>query len=437
MNQNSIKSKNLTFIYPVIVITLCAAFQFYKYVLQVYPSIITGQLMQEYQLTGAGLGNLAATFYYTFMIAQLFVGMLLDRFGARWVAATAILFCAVGVFIFSQTHSLPFAWLGRGLIGIGVAFSTVTYMKLAAVWFSPKRYAFVSGLLATATMAGAVFGEVPLSFFMNHLGWRHCLSLVSVPGFILAFLFVLLIRERSTNNEKTTPISFKDIVGVLKNKKNWLLTCYAGLAFSPISVFAGLWGNPFLQQAYHLDKAQGAYMLSFVFFGLGLGSPLLGVLSAYVKDRCNMMFYCTLIACAAISLVLYHCTMPNWMLASCLFTFGFALGAFMVSFTLGKELNSIMMTATVIAMINAGDAVLTAITEPVVGKLLDLGWAGAMVDGVRSFSTQDYRIALTILPVYLLAAAFVILKVKQALSPTVVQVAELQEKKSNLRLLLE
>ena len=61
-------------LYPAIVICLCAGFQFYKYVLQVYPSIITDQLMREFQLTGAGLGNLAAAFYYSFIVVQLFVG---------------------------------------------------------------------------------------------------------------------------------------------------------------------------------------------------------------------------------------------------------------------------------------------------------------------------------------------------------------------------
>ena len=42
--------------YPTIIISLCAIFLFYKYVLQVFSSIITNQLMHEFQLTGAGLG---------------------------------------------------------------------------------------------------------------------------------------------------------------------------------------------------------------------------------------------------------------------------------------------------------------------------------------------------------------------------------------------
>src|SRR5579883_1517412 len=87
--------------YPVLIITLCAGFLFYKYVLQVYPSIITDQLMREFHLTGAGLGNLAATFYYAYMATQLFVGIMLDKYSTRWLTTAAIFVCALGVFLFS------------------------------------------------------------------------------------------------------------------------------------------------------------------------------------------------------------------------------------------------------------------------------------------------------------------------------------------------
>ncbi|HVY52911.1 MAG TPA: MFS transporter, partial [Gammaproteobacteria bacterium] len=107
--------------YPILVISLCACFLFYKYVLQIYPSTTTEQLMTEFQLTGAGLGNLAATFYYSYMIAQLFVGVILDKYSTRWLTSIAILGCALSTLWFSQTDSLFAAQFSRSLMGIGVA----------------------------------------------------------------------------------------------------------------------------------------------------------------------------------------------------------------------------------------------------------------------------------------------------------------------------
>jgi len=408
--------------YPYFVISLCACFLFYKYILQIYPSIITEPLMKEFNLTGAGLGNLAATFYYAFMVTQLFVGVMLDKYSARWITSIAIFACALGAFLFAQAGTLWGAALSRSLMGMGVAFATVAYMKLAAIWFPPRQYAFIGGLLATAAMAGAVFGEAPLSWLMAHYGWRDCLFMIGVAGFVLTFLFAFIVRDVPADVEHATlssrsQVTFHDVMLVLKNKQNWLLTIYGGLAFSPLAVFGGLWGNPFLQQAYQIDKTQAATIVSLVFIGMGLGSPVLGWLSDRIGNRKQLMLYCTTISGIAISLVLYCHPMPIWLMASLLFIFGFGLGAFVLVFTIGKELNNVHLTATVIAMINASDAILDAITEPAIGKLLDLGWNGTIVNGIHYFSLHSYHIALAILPLYLFAAVGILMWVKDRAAP--------------------
>jgi MFS family permease len=399
--------------YPYWIISLCACFLFYKYVLQIYPSIITDSLMREFNLNGEGLGNLAATFYYSFMLAQLFVGVMLDRYSARWLTAGAILSCAVGTILFSETHNLHYAELSRALMGIGVAFATVAYLKIASMWFPPRKYALIGGLIASAAMAGAVFGEAPLSWMMSQLGWRYCLFFVGVAGLVLAALFALTVRDKQPLEGHTIKrVTFADVLQVLKSKQNWLLTIYGGLAFSPIAVFGGLWGNPFLQQAYNIPKTEAASLVSLVFIGLGVGGPVLGMISDRLGERRNLMFFCTLVSCLAISLVLYWNSMPHFLVGFLLFLFGFALGAFVLVFTIGKELNKAFLTATVIAMINASDAVLDAVTEPAIGKLLDLNWDGKIVNGVHYFSLYSYRYALTVLPIYLFVGAMLLLWVK-------------------------
>lgn len=403
--------------YPLFVISLCAAFLFYKYILQIYPSVITHELMREFELNGAGLGNLAATFYYAYMVTQIFVGILLDKYSLRWLTSAAILSCALGIMIFSQAHSLWIAQLSRGLMGVGVAFATVAYMKAAAVWFAPKQYALVGGLLATAAMAGAVFGQAPLAFFINLTGWRECLYITGIIGVVLAVLFVFIVRDKSASQNKldtktSALITWREVISVFKSKQNWLLTFYGGLAFSPIAVFGGLWGNPFLQQAYQISSTEAASMVSLVFIGLGIGSPILGFFSDRLANRRNVMLGSTLISGCALTAVLYLHPMPIWLLSSMLFIFGFGLGSFMLVFAIGKEINKPVLTATVIAMINTSDALLDSLTEPGIGKLLDVWWDGKIVDGVHYFSLHSYHLALGVLPVYLAVATLLLFWVK-------------------------
>ena len=391
-------------------------FLFYKYVLQIFPSIITDELMQQFRLTGAGLGGLAATFYYTYMVTQLFVGVLLDKYSTRWLTSVAILTSALGIFLFANSQTLPTASMSRALMGVGVAFATVSYMKLAAMWFPPKQYAFVSGLLATAAMSGAVFGQAPLAWLIDLFGWQYCLSVVGLAGFGLSLLFFMVVRDAPDFlQQKKAPssVSLKEIGQVFKSKQNWLLTLYSGLAFAPVAVFGGLWGNPFLEQAYHLSKTEAASMVSLVFIGLGLGSPLLGLLSARLNNRRYVMLASTLVSCLAITLVLYCHPLSTGLLSALLFLFGFGLGAFMLVFSMGKEMNKATLTSTVIAMINTSDAVLDALTEPFIGKLLDMDWDGKVVHGVHQFSLHSYHTALSVLPLYLIVGAILLLWLKE------------------------
>ena len=45
--------------HAVLVISLCASFLFYKYIIQNFPSVISAQLMSEFNLQGLGLGMLS------------------------------------------------------------------------------------------------------------------------------------------------------------------------------------------------------------------------------------------------------------------------------------------------------------------------------------------------------------------------------------------
>ena len=407
MLEKSQNKKNL--FYPSVIITLCALFLFYKYILQVYPSIMTTELMQEFQISGEGLGNLAATFFYTYMITQLFVGVLIDKFGTRLLGSIAILLSALGVYFFSQSHTLLIAELSRALIGVGVAFATVIYLKMTAVWFPPRYFAFIGGLLATAAMLGAVFGEAPLSLVVNNLGWRNSLFLCALIGFALAGTFALVVKSYPKNYmqqkriEHKTPINWRDILSLLRSKPNWVLTLYSGLAFSPLAVFGGLWGNPFLQEAYHLTSTQAASLASLTFIGLAIGGPVLGAIAERIDNKKQMMSYNALITLVSITFAIYA-PLSLWLLGVCLFIFGFSTGAFMLGFAIGKEINKPALAATVIALINTGDAIFGAVSEPLIGKFLDLGWDGTIVKNAHHFSVHNYHLAFLTLPIYLLIA---------------------------------
>jgi MFS family permease len=371
---------------------------------------MTKELMADFQMSGTALGNLAATYFYAYLVTQLFVGPLLDRYSPRYLTTIAILICAAGALLFAHTQSLVTAQLARALIGAGTAFATVSYMKMSAIWFRPNQVAFVDGFLATAAMIGALCGQLPLTLLVTHSGWRESLTYCGMFGVIFAFIFLILAKDKNPQQiiPKTSiphsTFNFSSILGLFKDKKNWLLTFYSGLAFTPIAVLGGLWGNPFFEVAHHLNAKEAAFYTSFIFLGLAFGGPLFGYIAGRTGKSLNVMIWGTLIGGVALTTAMYVVSIPLWLFGLLLFIFGLGTGVFMLSFPLGKALNPIPLAATVVSLINTGDALFGSFTEPLIGKLLDTLWDGTMVNNAQYFSLHNYHIALSILPIYLFLA---------------------------------
>lgn len=405
-STTSVLNKSRWAYYPWLVLALCGSCLFYKYVLQVSPSVMVDALMRNFHLAGSGLGNLAAIFFYTYTVVQFIVGPLLDKYSPRLLMSLALFVGAVGAFAFAAADSLLWAAIARGLMGVSAAFATVGYLKMAAMWFKPQQFAFVGGLLATAAMAGSMT-QLPMAWLTTNVGWRSTLFYAGGLGILLALLFYSLVRNKTDVATQTTSsqaLRWCDFSQVLKNRTNWLLMFYSGLAFSPLAVFGGLWGIPFLQEAEHLSKSAAASLTTTMFFGLALGGPLFGFISDRLGKRFEVMVFGVLLSLVCLSLALYVSNLPTLIEGGLLFLFGLGTGVFMLGFTVGKELNAVALAGTVVALINTGDAIFGAFSEPLVGKLLDIFWQGQVVDGAHHFSLHDFDLSLAVLPGYLLLA---------------------------------
>lgn len=78
-----------------------------------------------------------------------------------------------------------------------------------------------------------------------------------------------------------------------------------------------------------------------------------------------------------------------------------------------REIHPLIFAATVLGFMNMFDSICEAVSEPFVGKLLDLGWEGKLENGARLFSVHDYHIALSVLPIYFILALFIICYIKE------------------------
>jgi MFS family permease len=368
---------------------------------------MVSDLMQHFSLSAKGLGHLAALYFYAYLLMQLPGGVLLDNVKLRLLLPLSILVCTLGAYLFALSPNLLLAQFGRFLIGLGGAFSAIGTMKLISMYFPANKFAYVSGLMMTCGMLGAVGGQAPLAYLSNLLGWQYALLACCLGGVVLSLLMFMGLNEKQTAR-KTTQLSMKELASHLKelmrNPQCWLLGLFSGLAFAPVSAFGGLWGVPFLAGKMSLTTTQAATMTSLLFIGFAIGCPLSGHLSDRIGSRKPLMCLGTALSGIVLMIILYYPLHSVWLMTTLLFLFGFFTSFFFLSFAMIREINALLISGTAIGFINTFDAIFGALSEPSVGWILDLNWQGRLVNGARHFEVQHYQIALSLLPMAILIA---------------------------------
>ncbi len=414
-NKSNNNNLNLTS-YKLAVLLLCFSFLIYNYVLQVSPSVMTNQLIRTFKLNGLALGNLATAYFYTYILVQLFAGPLLDKYSPKIITSLDISIMSIGVIEFSQSSIKIEAIFWRAFIGIGAAFTTLSYMKIIGDMFQ-KQFAFFSGLLATGAMLGSILGQKPILKLIELFDWRDTLFYIGIAGIILAITFFLIVRYNNNNNNikihHHNKISIKAIKKMLKNKYNWYLMLYSGCIFTPIPVFGGLWGVPFLEAHYHFDISHAASLTSTIFLGLAIGGPIIGLINLKYNKTYEIMMFNLFISLLSLIILIYIDNLSYLLLLIFSFLLGFSVSVFMLGFVIGRNINPIFLSATVIAFINTGDAIFGAFTEPTLGKLLDIFNKNAI--SAADFSIHDYKISFMILPVYAILSMIFLYKLKPCL----------------------
>ena len=158
---------------------LGAIFYLIGFYQRVAPAVITRELMSEFSLGAAALGNLAAFYYYSYVLMQIPAGVLADSWGPRRVLTVGAAVAAIGTLLFALAPAYAGAGLGRMLIGGSVGVAFVAMLKLASHWFAPARFAMLSGLALACGMVGAVSAGVPLRLLVDAFGWRSVLAVES------------------------------------------------------------------------------------------------------------------------------------------------------------------------------------------------------------------------------------------------------------------
>lgn len=366
------------------------------------PSAMIDDLMRDFAVDASALGLVASVFWYAYAALQIPGGFLLDRYGPARVLSGGVLVAGLGCLLFALAPDAGVALVARLLMGAGFAISYVGCLKSAGQWFERRRFPTLVGFSVLAGMIGAILGQAPMAALVEVVGWRAVAYGFAVAAVPLAL--VLLYTGRATPPHVTPAPKVAELFAMLGEAARARQVWLSGLAnlgvTAPIVAFT-LWGVARYMQVYDLSRAEAATYSSTILVGWAIGSPLIGHFTTRIGRR-RPVLLAGLGACLALWLLIIFVMpmMPRPSHYALFFIVGIASGVVSVCFSLAVEHGPPRAPGVTSAMVNTLIMAGAALSQGIVGLLLDSRWTGSVVNGVRHYDEAAFDHAFLLMPAF-------------------------------------
>jgi nitrate/nitrite transporter NarK len=325
----------------------------------------------------AAAGTIMASYFWTYALMQVPVGVLTDRLGARRVMLTCMGVMAVGALAFALAHTWTQSLLARCVVGAGAAATWLPGLRLIHEWFPLRERGLATGLFSSGGGIGATAALLLLPVLAEHLGWRLGYALLAVPVLItMAAVWALVAAEPQVRDAAAVagvPGGFTAAMrDVLAMPVLWPFNLY--VLFSYGGYFALLtWLPTFLVKSEGLGQAGAGLVTALVTGGTIVSWPLAGAMSDRVGRRKPVF-----LVSQAMSVVV--CLVFAWVVpgrgaaaaAAAAALTGLLLGGLITPFVMVTELVPPRLMGTASGVVNLFCFVGGLVVPVVLGYVLDL-----------------------------------------------------------------
>jgi len=234
-----------------------------SYLYRTSNAVIGPVLARDLSLPDHALGLLTSTYFLTFGAAQLPLGILLDRFGARRVESILLLVAAAGAVVFAMAGDLAgLAW-GRALIGLGVSACLMAAFKAFNQSFPADRQASLIGWIMSAGGLGAVFAAQPLEAALGLAGWREVMVGLAVVTAAVSLVIWLVVPEQGDPaHEAGLAEQMAGVRQVMTDRQFWRYAPMVTLSIGGFMAIQGLWVSRWLAEVEGLGRQEIAQQIT-------------------------------------------------------------------------------------------------------------------------------------------------------------------------------
>lgn len=377
-------------------------FYAYQYILRVLPNIMMTDILERFHIDAGVFGQYSGLYYIGYAAMHIPLGILLDKYGPKWVLPVCIMMTVIGLLPLLYSTHYVYPIIGRLLIGMGSSAAILGVFKILRMSFPEDKFTLLLGFTVTIGLVGAIYGGLPVNYFMHAVGVSTVLHTIIGVGIVLAIASYVVIPSISKTSQEESWIHH--VKAVFTNPLILSVCLMAGFMVGPLEGFADVWGKQFLMTVYKLNDNLASSLPSLLFFGMGIGAPLLSWMATKTNAYYAFLITSALVMGTAFVLLLTG-QMPVFSLTPLFLVVGFfcayqIIAIYKASTYVREELVGLTTACANMIIMSFG-----WIFHSAIGKILTSQWDGQMVNNVPYYDPAAYTLALMVIPAGLFLAA--------------------------------
>ncbi|HUA68734.1 MAG TPA: MFS transporter, partial [Candidatus Saccharimonadales bacterium] len=280
-----------------IVILLCLASQLNYLDRQTF-SVLAVTIQNEFKLTDIDYSFITTIFLWTYAVAYLFSGCIVDRLGSR----RSFLVFVSGWSMASILHAFARGFAGlavfRGLLAVMEPANFPAGLKAVSEWFPMRERALAVGIFNSGTAFGNALAVPVTAFITLRYGWRSAFVFTGLLGFVWVVAWALIYRRPQEHprlgkdelelieagqpqEENVKKIS---VLKILRLREAWGCMLARWLT-DPISYFLFFWTPKYLENERGFNLKEVGMLAWIPFAALAVGNVFSGAMPRWLISR--------------------------------------------------------------------------------------------------------------------------------------------------------
>jgi sugar phosphate permease len=256
------------------------------------------EIRQTLGLSYSKMGLLLSAFAWSYGLAQIPAGTLIDRFGPRRILGGGLILWSLAQIGASFVGSFAQFIAARVGLGLGESPMYVGGTRVCADWFALKERALPIAIFNSSSALAPAFAPPLLTWLMVAFGWRTMFLIVGLAGFCIAVLWFTFYRSPLSaevpqadiaeihrhDGEDSEHVGWAQVFWLLRFRTAWgMFLGFSGVVY--VSWLYATWLPGYLEQARHLSIVSAGFWAA-----LPLAAGFLGALSGgFISDRLGRM----------------------------------------------------------------------------------------------------------------------------------------------------